>query len=508
MLNIPHIEQHDRLTGMRVSTCPLFIACILVLLVAPFAIALVPGLDRVQYGEEALSYAAGQITATLPKAGAVSAVTGDIQTTGNKRLLAQGDIIYMDLNDPSGTSPGEVFTLYRYVHEVHHPQSGEYLGNLFTMVGVVEVLEAGTNPSTVKILLSYDSIFPGDRAMRFVAPPLSKHEPRLTADSGEGMIVDVPPHHSLIAQRHVVYIDWGQDKGINPGDILEVFREKKGHPRRLIGQLKVLGVGEETSSALITKSKYPYLRGDRFAFKEASPVEDSVDAKDPVAGQTHVASLSDPGPGIDIVDEGGRQRLILEGIVDHIEFASGTAEIRSEGVEILDRAGEILKDMVDKHIRVEGHTDNVEIGPTLQRTYPSNWELSRARAGSVMAYLVRKTGIDVANLSAVGYADTEPIAPNRNEDGRQKNRRVEIVLYPTDSTAFVPTDESPPKGTGGESATLGTSTQDPSSVPASSEKKGVLNMPVSQDPPINNAAPAVGTPVVDPGGQDPANPTN
>jgi len=87
----------------------------------------------------------------------------------------------------------------------------------------------------------------------------------------------------------------------------------------------------------------------------------------------------------------------------------------------------------DQLIRVEGHADNMEIGPSLKSLYQTNWDLSKARAGGVLRYLHEKGGIDSAKLSSVGYGDTKPMASNATEVGRQKNRRVDIVLYSSES---------------------------------------------------------------------------
>lgn len=87
----------------------------------------------------------------------------------------------------------------------------------------------------------------------------------------------------------------------------------------------------------------------------------------------------------------------------------------------------------DRQIRIEGHADNREIGPSLKSLYQTNWDLSKARAGIVLRYLTEKGGIDSAKLSSVGYGDTKPLASNATEPGRQKNRRVDIVLYSSDS---------------------------------------------------------------------------
>jgi chemotaxis protein MotB len=86
----------------------------------------------------------------------------------------------------------------------------------------------------------------------------------------------------------------------------------------------------------------------------------------------------------------------------------------------------------DRAINVEGHTDDVPIGPELARRYPTNWELSAARATNVARYLQEKIGIDPSLLSATGYGEYHPVASNEDEEGRTRNRRIEIVLVPTE----------------------------------------------------------------------------
>ena len=117
-----------------------------------------------------------------------------------------------------------------------------------------------------------------------------------------------------------------------------------------------------------------------------------------------------------------------------LRFESGEATITSEGHQVLDELIAYLKTTAgDRLIRVEGHADNMEIGPSLKSRYQTNWDLSKARAGGVLRYLLEKGGIDSAKLSSVGYGDTKPIAGNATEEGRQKNRRVDIVLYSPES---------------------------------------------------------------------------
>ncbi len=117
-------------------------------------------------------------------------------------------------------------------------------------------------------------------------------------------------------------------------------------------------------------------------------------------------------------------------MVDKIIFPSGSAEISKRGKEVLDKVIAILKDVKDKRIQVEGHTDNVPIVSNLKKRFPTNWELSTARASEVVRYLQESGGIDPKLLSSTGYSEYQPVASNDTEKGRRKNRRIEIVLLP------------------------------------------------------------------------------
>jgi chemotaxis protein MotB len=119
-------------------------------------------------------------------------------------------------------------------------------------------------------------------------------------------------------------------------------------------------------------------------------------------------------------------------LVDKILFDSGKVEIKGRGLEVLKRLGEILMEVQEKQIRIEGHTDNVPIGPDLKEEFPTNWELSTRRAANVVRYLQEEVGIDPALLSATGYSEYRPIASNDTAEGTAENRRIEIVLLPVD----------------------------------------------------------------------------
>lgn len=125
-------------------------------------------------------------------------------------------------------------------------------------------------------------------------------------------------------------------------------------------------------------------------------------------------------PGVKV--NAGNEGVILR-IDDSLLFASAQAQLTEQGEEVIKRLVEGLSE-VEGRISIEGHTDAVPIATT---RFPSNWELSTARAIAVVRYLSRR-GIDSERMRAVGYADTQPLASNETAEGRATNRRVELLL--------------------------------------------------------------------------------
>jgi chemotaxis protein MotB len=109
---------------------------------------------------------------------------------------------------------------------------------------------------------------------------------------------------------------------------------------------------------------------------------------------------------------------------EQVLFSPGGAELTMKGHKALKALGVVLQSL-DVFVRVEGNTDNL---PIATGQYPSNWELSLARSVSVVKYLVSEGKISPERLSAAGYADTHPKATNDDDQNRQLNRRVDIVL--------------------------------------------------------------------------------
>ncbi|MEP0815294.1 MAG: flagellar motor protein MotB [bacterium] len=139
-----------------------------------------------------------------------------------------------------------------------------------------------------------------------------------------------------------------------------------------------------------------------------------------IKGKLREAGLEASNVQVDYNERG----IVITISPDNILFDSGKASLRPEFVKILDTIGPKLKDLPNQ-IQVEGHTDSVPIN-TAQ--FPSNWELSAARASSVIRYFERAGWIKSDRLAASGYADSRPVDTNATPEGRARNRRVEIVI--------------------------------------------------------------------------------
>jgi len=120
--------------------------------------------------------------------------------------------------------------------------------------------------------------------------------------------------------------------------------------------------------------------------------------------------------------------------VSDIFFDEGSDVIKPEGKMALDSIVKTLSEVKNRLIRVEGYTDDVPIAPSYRWKFPSNWELSTARAGAVVRYLTDK-GLDPGMFKTAGYSKYNPVASNDTPEGRAKNRRIVIELIPWDFRA-------------------------------------------------------------------------
>jgi chemotaxis protein MotB len=117
-------------------------------------------------------------------------------------------------------------------------------------------------------------------------------------------------------------------------------------------------------------------------------------------------------------------------LVDAILFDVGDSSISKKGDEVLARVGAVLAQVKDRQIQVSGHTDDSPISDRLKSQYPTNWELSAARATNVVRFLQEKARINGERLVIAAHGPYEPISTNANPSGRSRNRRIEILLAP------------------------------------------------------------------------------
>jgi chemotaxis protein MotB len=123
------------------------------------------------------------------------------------------------------------------------------------------------------------------------------------------------------------------------------------------------------------------------------------------------------------------EKLQVE-LIDKILFDSGDATISKRGEEVLMRVGQVLGTIKDKQIQVSGHTDSAPISEKLRAQFPTNWELSVARATNVVRFLGEKAGVPERLLVASGHGPYKPVSSNATAVGRSRNRRIEILLTP------------------------------------------------------------------------------
>lgn len=191
------------------------------------------------------------------------------------------------------------------------------------------------------------------------------------------------------------------------------------------------GVGVlDTGNGIISLVAAPPTQPDDGAAEEISPgFEEVLDAgevteetsEDLVEQLNQLIQQVGAEPYVDVVDD---PRGVILRIDSRVLFRSGDALVLPDGVVVLGAVAPVL-DALDNMLVIEGHTDDV---PTNGSQWPSNWELSTARATNVLRYLLEIEGIPATRLSASGYADTRPRASNDTSEGRSENRRVEVVI--------------------------------------------------------------------------------
>jgi len=179
-----------------------------------------------------------------------------------------------------------------------------------------------------------------------------------------------------------------------------------------------ISASEANSTAALMqqlKAVQPTMAAEQPASNAGDPSQVLVDTS---AGE---GVLPGAAKGIEVIQEA---RGLVITMPDQVLFSPGSAALDGNAKHTLDQLAEILR-QTDAPIRVEGHTDNSPIATT---AYPSNWELSTQRATGIVRYFIQAHGFDPAQLSAAGYGEFKPVASNSSIQGKQKNRRVDIVV--------------------------------------------------------------------------------
>lgn len=122
---------------------------------------------------------------------------------------------------------------------------------------------------------------------------------------------------------------------------------------------------------------------------------------------------------------------LVVGVDDRVLFARGDATLEDRGMKVLRRVAEVIRANPDKQFQIAGHTDDDPVTGQLATQFPTNWELSTARATNVVRFLIEQCEVTPKQLVAAGYADQRPRASNKNLRGKKKNRRIEITLLAT-----------------------------------------------------------------------------
>jgi hypothetical protein len=186
--------------------------------------------------------------------------------------VAQGDVIFLSQGRDAGIRSGDEFSIVRRTETVFHPETKQPLGTLVRRLGETRILVAHENRSTALITMSCEEIVDGDELrpreelpvpMRSTMPPFDRFD--ATPSGGpSGYVVTAKDDLPVVGTGNIIYTDLGKAQGLQPGDVLALYREREaGLPRMNLGQAVVLTVGDETSTARVVVSARESLVGDR-----------------------------------------------------------------------------------------------------------------------------------------------------------------------------------------------------------------------------------------------------
>lgn len=203
------------------------------------------------------------------------------------------------------------------------------------------------------------------------------------------------------------------------------YHERPSHERWLISYADFITLMFTFFAALYALSSVDKAKVESFSgsLKQAFKVMEEPIPLYEEKTRALVQDISKNIQGIEGITVKTDPRGVVVTFSDAVLFASGSAEIKQDVLGVLEKLSKILNETPGR-IMIEGHTDNV---PISGGKYASNWELSTARAASILHFLITK-GVDPNRFSIAGYAEYRPLASNETEDGRAKNRRVELII--------------------------------------------------------------------------------
>jgi chemotaxis protein MotB len=218
-------------------------------------------------------------------------------------------------------------------------------------------------------------------------------------------------HKLNYTETRLGYTEESREKCIDSlADCQGKFKEKEGEKVQLSQEMEELQVSLDESQSTIEQQTKVIRDLHATRIKIESSLKEQIENQE-----------------IKLEEIEGKLKVTL---VDKILFNTGKVEVSKRGEEVLLELADTLRENKDQNIVIEGHTDDVPIGLVLVEKYPTNWELSTARAVRVVRFLQEKGWLEPERLSATGYSYYKPVASNDTAEGRRQNRRIEIILVP------------------------------------------------------------------------------
>lgn len=243
--------------------------------------------------------------------------------------------------------------------------------------------------------------------------PRRSHEPEKAANHERWLIT----YADLITLLMIFFVLMYTISNVNSKKFAELSASMS---KALLGQNSGEFLGEATGKMPIKESLSQQVKREQLSMLKAQEQIEKLVTEQGLAGKVEVHQQS---------------RGLIISLKEALLFKSGSAAVTPEAQIIVIKVGQIIQRLPNQ-MRIEGHTDNLPINTAL---FPSNWELSTARATNVVKLLINKVGLKPEHFSATGYGEYRPIVPNDSEMNMARNRRVDVVVL---RSAF---DEAEPK---------------------------------------------------------------